>query len=43
MKGNKAFIESQRETDAASNAKAEQIMRDHPVARVWFDTVASRR
>lgn len=39
MKGNRAFRESQRAAEAASNARAEEIMRRSPVARAYYETI----
>lgn len=36
---NKAFYESQKQTDKASNEKAEKLIREHPVARQYYEAI----
>ena len=42
MNGNKAFHDSQRAAEAASNKLAEEILRTSEVARAWFEAVTGR-
>jgi hypothetical protein len=43
VKGNKAFHDSQRAVDAASNAKAEKIIAESPVAAAYFKAIDELR
>lgn len=42
MRGNKAFIDSQRAADRVSNARAEEILAKSPTARGYYEAIMSR-
>lgn len=41
MRGNQAFMDSQRAADAASNARAKELMEKYPEARAYYEALTA--